>query len=136
MKKKIHKINDELENNFSLIGIVSSASGYKLSWTINNLLKINLQLQEDYLLLLKDGSPNFAFYLSENENIKLISNKSDKGILAYKLKNVDYFIKIENSSESIDNKINILKNAKIIQAILSINLQILSKKQNKIFANI
>ncbi len=136
MKKKIHKIKEELENNFSIIGIVSSASSYKLSWTMNNLLKLNLQLQEDSYLLLKDVSQNFAFYSSAENNIKLISNKSDTVILISKFKNIDYFIKIENNYKSIDEIIEILRNSKIAQAVLSINLENLSKQQKKIFVNI
>jgi len=136
MKKKIHKIKEELENDFSIIGIVSSASSHKLSWTINNLFKINLQLQEDSYLSSKDSSQNFAFYSSAENNIKLISNKSDRCILFSKLKNIDYFLKIENNYKDINELVNILKSSKIAQAILSINIDTLSKSQKKIFVNI
>lgn len=136
MKKKIHKIKEELENNFSIIGIVSSASSHKLSWTINNLLKINLQLHEDSYLSSKDACQDFAFYSSVENTIKLISNKSDTEILVSKLKNIDYFIKIENNYKSIEEIIDTFRNSKITQAILPINLETLSKQQKNIFVNI
>ncbi len=134
-KKKIHKIT-ETDNKFLILGIVSSANSYKLIWTINNILKSNLILQENYTVINRNIIKSYVFYLSSQENMKILANKCDTGVLVSKYKKSDYFLKLDTSPKDTENVLTILKTLKIIQIIFTVDLDIVTKKQKLMFANL
>ena len=76
MKKS--KLVIDYEFDFELIGIRSSAKGYKLAWEINNQLGIHLIRQPDLSVGFKKGEERkFSFYAHETRlnRLKLFKNK-------------------------------------------------------------
>ena len=137
-KKRIHKIKDIPEKEYIIIGISTSANDYKLSWAINDKLKINLQQKKAYETIKKDLNKEYIYFISEHDNItySLLCNKSINGSLIAELKNIDYFLKIssdnsENISKDIISKIKKIKN---ISGVFEINNNKLKKKDRTFFS--
>ena len=96
------KLNVEQNNDYILLGIVSSEPDYKLSLSLNKKFRISLK----NILPLKlpgDNKSELSFSrFSNNEDpsdlkFNLISNRSGKNFLLNKLKNIDYLLQIQTS---------------------------------------
>ena len=147
------KLDIEYDFDFEVIGVVSSASAYKLAWEINNELKIDLSKGKDIVLDFTKKEVIITNFLFEEEHsfIRLIKNKSledttvanptslfDVGVNEYflpELKKYDYVIQLEGSinnlySDEIINKLNALNK---IQLVTPIDLDDLKEKDNLIF---
>lgn len=117
--KKIIKIDDEYKAAVpeKIIAIGSSSEDFKLAISINKTLNIFLSIHKiDYI---NDKKP--ILYLSpeqNNTNFYLFSNKTDKGILSKKFKNIDYFLAIiaPESEEFLSRISSKLKENKLINA--------------------
>lgn len=138
MKKKKHKLSYTLDFNFYLFGISSSENDYRLSWKINNKLKIGLRKSPDHIINKKDIKQRFlVFTYSDNEmyiQYFLIGNKSEKGYLIEELRNIDFFMKIhgeltENQQEKI---VNSIKNITGVSGIFKLDINKLKSRQNLI----
>ncbi len=76
MKK--NKLVIEYEFDFELLGILSSARGYKLAWEINQALGIQLVKQQDLVVGFKNNEEkSFSFYAHETQlnRLKLFKNR-------------------------------------------------------------
>ncbi len=104
-KKKILKLEIEPENDYNLIGIASHENDYRLSWAINNSLGLDLKKDEDLIL----NHPkhkiiiNYSLFNFDDETnyitYNLISNKSEKGFLIPKMKNIDFILRVSGSTD-------------------------------------
>lgn len=100
LAKKIHKLEENWQSDFHLIGISSYENDYRVCWDVNNCLKTNLQKTENFELVDKDSetSQTFPVFLYEDETrylvFKLIGNRSETGLLTREWKNMDFFLKI------------------------------------------
>ena len=139
-KKKIHKFKESTPEFFLILGLVSSANDYKLSWLINEKIKISLKQKKDYSLQTKKILKEFIYYSFEDDKdlIKLIANKCNKGVLINEFKNIDYFIKIsgDNIMEKTKFIYSELKNNNNINGIFEIDLAKIKKSTKKIFIDI
>ncbi len=70
MKKK--RLEIEYSYDFDLIGVISSAKGYKLAWDINNQLSARLVKQPDLIVQFKNNTEaSFSYFSFESEVNKL-----------------------------------------------------------------
>jgi hypothetical protein len=118
MKK--HKLFWEEDYDFDLIGICSSYTDYRLCWTINNALSIQLQKGEDYALKnKKDGEFFFSFYEYIDEETRTA------------------FFLVKNQSYNYNNDIQqLVSNIKTIESVMTafvFDVQELKSKANLIF---
>lgn len=137
IKKKIHKLAFEFENNFSLIGIASHENDYRLSWAINKFL--NLDLAKTQNLSINHPKHKIAIdysmytYSDENNYIDyhLISNKSEKGFLISEMKNIDFVLRVAGNSDAevLNDLLSGLKKIDII--ITAFLIENLSDRINK-----
>lgn len=108
MKKKVHKLDSTLQQNFLLIGISSYENDYRLCWDLNNCLNSDLQRIENLEVL--DNKTNklqkFPVFYFEDENkhrgLRLIGNRCEDGFLIGEWKNIDYLLKISGEIKSKD----------------------------------
>jgi hypothetical protein len=132
MARKKENIVVLKESPYVLIGISSSENDYRLSWLINNSLKLKLTKADSLLIVKGDCEINFSVfnYSDSSLNYSLISNKSPKGTLMDELKNVDFWFKIEgNTTEhEIQSLKKNLKKTEGILAIFEINPEELKSK--------
>jgi len=102
-RQKVTRIHLKINTNeeYSLIGIVTTEPDYKLSLSLNDKLKISLKNYTPVEIKNDDGSQlNFSRF-SDLKGVpdvvyNLISNKSDKNYLLTNLKKIDYFFQVKN----------------------------------------
>ncbi len=140
MKKK--RLEIEYSYDFELLGIISSAKGYKLAWDINAILQSRLVRQKDLTVHLKSGEEaNFAYFSFENEiNIlKLFRNKPNeaelvKNLLVPEFPHYDYVILTQGEAHRSSNRLHeLLRNISTIELVAFIPLDALKSKDNFIF---
>lgn len=160
----IHKINlDEFEKiEYQLVAIHTSLEEYRLAYFINQKLPINLSKSKNEIQIKsKDGETQFVRYVYEdtnkgffwnliqNKNEIIIQNKgNNEGLFAEtqnsfatkvyllpEFKKVDYFLKIENSQESLDipEITSLLNTIERISTVYLIENDTIKSKNNLIF---
>ena len=78
LKMKKSKLVIEYEYDFELMGIISTAKGYKLAWELNQALGIQLVKQPDLVVGFKNSEEKtFSFYAHQTQlnRLKLFKNK-------------------------------------------------------------
>jgi hypothetical protein len=138
MKK--HKLFWEEDYDFDLIGICSSYTDYRLCWTINNALSIQLQKGEDYALKnKKDGEFFFSFYEYIDEETRtaffLVKNQSyNYKKLIPEQDKIDYFLIIkDNYNNDIQQLVSNIKTIESVMTAFVFDVQELKSKANLIF---
>ena len=149
----IHKLNSsDLENDYTLLAIHSSAEAYKLAFKINHKIKTNLE-KSPFDITFGDDNSIFELYkhVSETYNtiLYLISNKSYEKAktdspslfdnlsvskyLVPELKKAEYLIKIEGGGFKIDSLIKKLNEIDLIVSCYSAKINNNKSKYNLIF---
>jgi hypothetical protein len=79
MKKR--RLEVEFAYDFELMGLISSARGYKLAWEINHSLGVNLSRKDDLKMTTKEGEFFFSFYSHQSavNTVNLFRNRSSEG---------------------------------------------------------
>ena len=159
----IHKLHLEEfdEIDYQLIAIHSSLEDYRLAYYINQNLPINLKKENCNIQISnKEGETQFTrFVFEDSKDIvwNLVQNKNDvfvpsqnsnQGLFAEtnnkfstkiylipEFKNVDYFLKIENSEVNIDvSKItNCIKKIDRVNTVYAVEVEKIKSKNNLIF---
>jgi len=156
---------DEFDDiDYSLIAIHTSFEDYRLAYFINQKLDINLnKSKKDIQITVKEGETNFSRFhyyekkkdtswdLIQNKNevvqqqkeatqnlfsnSNLIFDVTTKVYMLPEFKKVDYFLKIENSDESLDlSKIqNILSTIENVATVYIVDTTKIKSKNNLIF---
>ena len=140
MKK--NKLVIDYEFDFELIGIISTAKGYKLAWEINQLIGTRLIKQPDLVVGFKNNEEkNFSYYAYETHlnRLKLFRNKPNdpetgKYFLIPEFPHFDFIILTQMEEHHPES--NILASIKAIEAIqlaAFIPLEGLKSKSNFVF---
>jgi len=140
MKKS--KLVIEYDFDFELLGILSSARGYKLAWEINHALGIQLVKQPDLVVGFKNNiEKNFSFYAYETQlnRLKLFKNKpseqeSGKYFLIPEFPHYDFIILAAMEEQYAPQQLmQLIRSITTIQLVASIPLHGLKSKSNFIF---
>jgi hypothetical protein len=140
MKKK--RLEIEYTFDFELMGIISSAKGYKLAWEVNSVLLSKLVKQKDVTIDLKRNvTASYSHYSFENEvNIlKLFRNKPNepelaKHVLIPEFPHYDYIILSQGEAHMDSKRLQeLLRNIPSIELAAFIPLAALKSKDNFIF---
>ena len=132
-------LSKDLNVKCKYLAIASHDNDYRLSWALNNALKISLTKVESVEVI--DSKTQVVklfsqyFFLNDTSSLfySLISNRAENGFLLEKLTNIDYIFKLEldpNNNEIID----IIRSIKNIETVItafeldSKQLKYLSKK--------
>ena len=140
MKKS--KLLIEYEYDFELMGIRTSAKGYRLAWEINSKLGLHLVRQPDMSVGFKKGEEKkFSFYAHETpiNRLKLFKNKpadADHGkyFLVPEFPHFDFIILIQmDDATQRDSLVSQLKQIPSIELVSTIPVKGLKSKSNFIF---
>ena len=139
MKKK--RLEIEYSYDFDLIGVISSAKGYKLAWDINSQLSTRLVKQPDLIVQFKSKTEcSFSYFSFENEvnKLKLFRNKPNdseaRNFLLPEYPHFDYIILIQGEDHGNSNRLQeLLRNIASIELVAFIPLGALKSKDNFIF---
>jgi len=92
-KRKVVKLMDTSPVVFTIIGISSHENDYRLSWSINEQLRLAFAQGDS---IVTDAGNEFTCFVHEDDlqRLLLISNRCDNGFLLDKYKNFDFILKI------------------------------------------
>jgi len=129
------KLNIEQNNDYILLGLVSSEPDYKLSLSLNKKFRVSLK-NISPLKLKADIKSEFTFSRFSNNDdpadfiFNLISNRSGKNFLLNKLKNIDYLLQIQNSENtvSLNDITTSLREIETVTAVFNIDLNTIKDK--------
>ena len=138
MKKA--KLQIEPTFDFELLGIVSPIREYRMAWLVNQELELNLVKADDLELeFLNSEKLEIAKYFLSLPHgfIQLLKNKAlnSSQQLAYlipELKNLDYFLLVQDETEQLDlsNFMEKLSRNPLVQSIVRIDISKLKSKEN------
>jgi hypothetical protein len=129
------KLNIDQNNDYILLGLVSSEPDYKLSLLLNKKFGISLR-NATPLKMSEDHKTDLLFSRFSNNDdpadliLTLICNRSGKNFLLKKLKNIDYLLQIQTSEKNIDlNKlIPGLREIATVTAVFNLDLNKINDK--------
>ena len=135
--KKIHKLTEKEDYPFRLAGISSAENDYRLCWSINKELGLNLVKTNNLEVFHKRLDDKQAFsqfeFLDEETLLqyRLISNRSINGYLLEEMTNLDYLLQITGDMDAgeLDSLIDKLKSIQGI--ILAFPIDPLTLKSRK-----
>lgn len=138
---KTKKLKYKPQFNFKLIGISSTEEDYKISWRLSKILKSEFIKSESLQIIDPRFTEYLVFSVFENEDkyklpdIKLVANKGIEGFLIEELKNIDFFIIVNNDEETDFDEIIIenLKKEDGITAVFSLDPDKLKSKEKLLF---
>lgn len=134
----------DLDFDFNLFAIITSAKEYKLAWWLNKALSLDLQKDEDISIDFLKGKSlivsNYS-YKTTHSSVHLIRNKCTeytnfaKPYLIPELQRYDYLILVKDLAEvyELDKWENKINSISIIELIQQIDINSLQSKENLIF---
>lgn len=140
MKKK--KLEVEYSYDFDLLGISSSAKGYKLAWEVNRLLGIHLVREKDLILYQKnDLELSFSCFSYESAPNKLMlfrnkpnENDRSKELLVPEYPHLDYILMTQGEEYRLNKRLQeLLRNIPSVELVAFLPLAALKSKDNFIF---
>ena len=137
MSKNINQKLNLNEEDYSLIGIVSTSKEYKIAWVLNNTLEISLVKEKDEKINLINNETIYIshfVYKREKKYLRLMSNKilnsTSKSYLISSLSDFDYLIQFSPNLfefKSFDI-INNLKSNNLIQFANFVDIKMIKEK--------
>lgn len=128
-RQKIIRVQLKVSSNeeYSLLGIVTTEPDYKLSLSLNKKLKISLKNNAPIEITGKTGEHlNFSKFSdvkgAPDLTYNLISNRSDKAFLLKKLNKIDYFFQVHSPERdyNIDFLTTSLRGIESITAVFNL----------------
>jgi hypothetical protein len=139
-----NKLDISYEIDFDLIAINASVKEYKLAWVLNKSLGWNLAKKKNIEIEFT-GNKNLSisnyFYKTEYQSFRLLKNRAEdleeqfNAFLIPELKNFDYFVMLENESDSFDlnSFISKIKQIPFVQFAVIVDTAALKSRDNLIF---
>ena len=127
MKPKSNKIQIPSFDDTTVVGINSSLPDYKLAYSVNNALAIDLARYDD---LVFEGAPYAFFYYTAGENYNvynLVSLVSRERVLYTFNPRIDYLFLIQNTLTA-ERQINIMRGLREIEGV--VHAFVLEKDKN------
>jgi hypothetical protein len=127
------KLNVEQNNDYILLGLVSTEPDYKLSLSLNKKFRISLKTIPP-VSLTGNNKPDLTFSRFSNNDptsdfrFTLISNRSGKNFLLEKLKNIDYLLQISDGEAELNLITSNLREIDTITAVFNISFNTIKDK--------
>ncbi|HNP95624.1 MAG TPA: IPExxxVDY family protein [Cyclobacteriaceae bacterium] len=140
MKKK--RLEIDYSYDFELLGVISSAKGYKLAWDMNNHLGIRLIKQQDLTIQFANqitGTYSHFSHDSPLNRIKLFKNKPNetdtvKYLLVQEFPHFDYIVMSQGADKIDSNRLQeYLRAISSVEMVAFIPLDALKAKDYFIF---
>ena len=140
MKKK--RLEIDYSYDFELLGVISSAKGYKLAWDINHLLGVRLIKQPDVAIQFNNnimGTYSHFSHESPLNRLRLFKNKPNeidavKNLLVQEYPHLDYVVMSQGADKMDVNQLQEnLRRIPSIEMVAFIPLDTLKSKDYFIF---
>lgn len=140
MAKKKLILTDAFEVDFTLLGLICQHKDYRLCYSINDKLGVDLQKQDDLELFINKPAERAAFSLYESPMdderlLQVAQNKNPRGYLLPEQPQLDFLLILRGSYRqdevmSIKTK---LKESPLILGVYDINVAKMKSKNNLMF---
>jgi hypothetical protein len=135
-----HKLFAEDDYSFELIGLCSNHGDYRLSWNINQCLKIGLSKASDFeLFSKKDGESAHSFYQyidpeTETEFYLIKNVSANSKLLIPEKDQIDYFLLVKNNfTYDLNDILTLLRENESILTAFIFEVEELKSKSNLLF---
>ena len=139
-----NKLEITYDYDFTVLALNANVKSYKLAWSINQELRINLAKKENIEMSFTGGrSLSIVNFVDENEFrvIRLLRNRAEESeeqfdaFIVPELKNFDYFVILENESHTFDENafLSKIKEISFVQFTTRVDIESLKSKDNLIF---
>lgn len=139
-----NKLEITYDYDFTLLALNANVKSYKLAWSINQELRINLAKKENIQMKFTGGRTlSVVNYVDENEfrTIRLLRNRTEESeeqfdaFIVPELKNFDFFIILENESHTFDENafFSKIKEISFVQFTTRVDIESLKSRDNLIF---
>ena len=132
------QLNISDEDEFIMLGIVSTDPDYKLSLTLNKKLRLSLKTISPVMFTDESGAELIFSRFSDSAGapdviINLVSNRSGKKFLLRKLKNIDFILQLYDPGKScnLENLILLLREIESVTGVFHLDLKSLKDKNLK-----
>lgn len=135
----ISRLDFDYDYDFLLFGISSHAKDYRLCWSLNRLLEIELTREEDIVLDEQPDPRPFSFYAYENEDAHLkyivVANRGEIGRLIAEQKQADYFLVIEGYYNQLNRSLLLekVRSSDFVLTAFELDPNELKSRQNLLF---
>lgn len=138
---KLKRLQVDYEYDFELFGLISSVKGFKLAWSINHALSIELVNIPDIELILRDNKKQKVIayeYETQNSKIILFHNRmkdhsgADSGYVLPEMNKIDYLLRIDGDiyPSNPEKVLEQLRNLDTVEYALRVNTSKLKSKEN------
>lgn len=133
-----HILAGDFDFDFKLLGIISHAQDYRLSWAINQKIKIQLERDKEIELFEKNKPilfSSFSYFPDDSEKeYRLIANKNKQHHLVPEQKHANFLLHLYDvEEEELQKIINKLKMINVVLMCFEINVSNLKSKENLVF---
>lgn len=140
----LNKLQVDYDFDFLLVALNSNVKPYKLAWHINKVLQVTLVKEENIQIEFKKNKnlsiQNFEAH-GTHYVLRLLKNRAEDAEDIYQvhllpeLKNFDYFLLLENDTNTFDEKtfFNQIKEIPFVQFATRVNAETLKSRDNLIF---
>jgi hypothetical protein len=140
-KQKKHTLIFEQMFNFDMVGVCSHHSDYRLAWSINNKLEIQLaKCEEDYFVTNRKGDVMSHHSMYEYRDLEnrmdyfMVKNKQQGKLLVPEKPTMDYFIFLcDNCAIDIDDLITNLKAVPSVLGVYPFDPEEIASAENLVF---
>lgn len=139
-KKTVHKITNDFDYDFVLIGIISQQANFRLCRELNFSLELELTRKDDHSIFNKQRMEEQRFAMFEyispvEEQYVLFSNKQRNKILIPEKPQFDYLMLVFSNSIPVDESslLTSIKNTKFVLGAYLVDPASLKSKENLIF---
>ncbi len=139
-----NKLTIKYDFGFQLVAVNASVKEYKLAWILNRNLELDfIKTDNIEIVFVNDKLISISNFIcrTEHQLFRLLSNKAENleetfnAFLIPELKNFDYFIAINDESDTFDLNafISRIKQIPFVQFAVSVDPTTLKSKDNLIF---
>ena len=135
----ISRLDFDYDYDFLLFGIRSHMKDYRLCWSLNRQLEIDLAREEDIQLDDKSEPRLFSFYTFDNEEQRLryilVANRGEVGYLVNEQKQADYFLVIEGFYDQLNRPevLDKVRKSPFVLTAFELDPNELKSRQNLLF---
>ncbi len=145
MRMKTLHLDMDYDFSFALYGVVASCRDYKMAWSLNRLLGLNLVRQQELCYHLPDRETMYISHFEHSDThstVRLFRNKAlgtptlKKPFLLPDIKDYDYILQITGAMQQYLNPqdlVDRLRNLTLVQYIKQFDPLTLKNKEHLLF---
>jgi hypothetical protein len=134
-------LNIDFDFDFWLIGISSHLRDYRIAWSLNKSLNLELKKEKEYEIEHKKQEEkqffsHYSYQCEETQkNYHLFANKCPNGLLLPEIKQADYLLMLDGNfnEQNIEELCKSIRDIDQINTVFNIDVQTLKSKKNLIF---